>query len=65
MLAALAPPPGTDVLVLTPYTSRRIEEAADSLRTHERRVYVHVLEGIAPESVSQGGDTDEPDAFVS
>ena len=59
MLASLNPPPGTDVLILTPYTSRQIQDAANGLRESGRRVLVHVLEGIAPANIP-GGDDDVP-----
>lgn len=63
-LSSLNPPPGTDVLILTPYTSRQIENAAQKLRESGRRVLVHVLEGIAP-TTSNGGDADDYEAFSS
>ena len=64
-LSSLNPPPGTDVLILTPYTSRKIVDAAQQLRESGRRVLVHVLEGIAPASTDNGGDGDDYDDRIA
>lgn len=64
MLSEINPAPGTDILILTPYTSRKIEEAAQKLRESGRRVLIHVLEGIAPPQNDNGGDEDDYESFL-